>query len=100
MIDLEQPKNISLVAMLASFILFTCLLYLFQPSCVEVINKDTGQPEIYWRMLFSYSLLCSLVISIICLIYFSKKRGEVQITFFDDVDKSAPTVAMAMNYNK
>lgn len=50
------------------FIIFTCILYLWRPSWVQIMNEKTGKTEIYWRILLSISMMISTKAAIIFLL--------------------------------
>jgi hypothetical protein len=76
-IEVNNPKQISIIVILISFIFFTVVLSIKPPIWIIQINKKTGSQTIYLPLLLLYSSLFAIILGIIAFIITNKKTTEV-----------------------
>lgn len=81
-IEVNSPKQISIVVILISFIFFIVVLSTIQPIWIKQINKKTGSNTIYLPLLLLYSCLFAIIAGIIAFIITNKKPTEVAKSTF------------------
>ena len=81
-IEVNSPKQISIVVILISFIFFIVVLSTIKPIWIKQINKKTGSNTIYLPLLFLYSCLFAIISGIISFIITNKKPTEVAKSTF------------------
>ena len=64
MLDISEVRK-TFTIILTLFIFCLAFLALFKPSCVMIINKDTGKLGLSWTLLFLYSIIFSIIAGII-----------------------------------
>ena len=64
MLDISEVRK-TLIIILTLFVFCLTFLALFKPSCVMIINKDTGKLGLSWTLLFLYSMIFSIIAGII-----------------------------------
>ena len=64
--------------LIITFSILVGILYLFNPSWVQIVNKNTGKTSISWKLLLSYSATFALVLAIAALIIVSNHRIELK----------------------
>lgn len=72
--EINNPKQFSIMVILISFIVFAILLYLSKPIWILQVNKKTSDESIYTPLLFLYSLLFANIAGIIAFILTNKKK--------------------------
>jgi hypothetical protein len=71
MVDFTNPSTISVTVLIISFMLFAGLLNTYRPVWVQ--SNNTGDNEISYELVLSYSLSFSLVVSITTLLIYAKR---------------------------
>jgi hypothetical protein len=66
-LDINNSKNASILSLFISFIIIFIVMLLIKPHCIQIIDRK-GIKTISIKILISYSLTFSLVISIIVLL--------------------------------
>lgn len=82
--EINNPKQFSLFAILISFIVFSVILYLSKPIWILQVNKKTSDESIYTPLLLLYSFLFAIITGIITFILTNKKplpKNEDQFTY-------------------
>lgn len=97
MFDKKDPVTMATVTLVASFTLLVGILYLAQPSWVQVIDQITGKNLISWQLVISYSVTFALVLAIAVLLIVSNQRVSKSIMTYD-VQASFPSPTMASAY--
>ena len=64
MLDISEVRK-TFTIILTLFVFCLAFLALFKPSCVMIINKDTGKLGLSSTLLFLYSMIFSIVVGII-----------------------------------
>lgn len=82
--EINNPKQFSLFAILISFIVFSVILYLSKPIWILQVNKKTSDESIYTPLLLLCSFLFAIITGIITFILTNKKplpKNEDQFTY-------------------
>lgn len=64
MLDISEVRK-TFTIILTLFVFSLAFLSLFKPSCVMIINKDTGKLGLSWTLIFLYSVIFSIITGII-----------------------------------
>jgi hypothetical protein len=97
MLDKKNPLTMTMFTFVVAFCLLIGILYLAQPTWVQIDNQNTGKGVISWKLVISYSATFSLVCSIAVMIMMSKNRENENDTYFP-IDTSFPAPTMAASY--
>jgi len=76
--DKKDSVSMAYATLIITFSIILGILYLFNPSWIQVMNKDTGKTRICWKLLLSYSATFSLILSIAALIIVSNYKVELK----------------------
>ena len=76
--DKKDSVSMAYATLIITFSIILGILYLFNPSWIQVMNKDTGKTRICWKLLLSYSATFSLILSISALIIVSNYKVELK----------------------
>jgi hypothetical protein len=96
-INKEDPIIMSITSLSCCFILFVALLYIFSPACVVVVNPITGKMMYSWKLILTYSLTLSFVVSICVMLSTTKKRKAEKITNYE-IPNTFPSPMSALAY--
>lgn len=64
MLDISEVKK-TFIIILTLFMFCLAFLYIFKPSCIMIVNKNTGKFELSWTLLILYSIIFSIISGII-----------------------------------
>ena len=70
----KDPSIISLIVLVSSFVFFVCVLYVFQPKFVQVIDQE-GRTFRSKGLIVSFSSAFAFLTAIISLLMASEKYG-------------------------
>jgi hypothetical protein len=74
--DKKDSVSMAYASLIVTFSIILVILYLFNPSWIQIINKNTGKTRICWKLLLSYSVTFALILAIVVLIIVSNYRVE------------------------
>ena len=74
--DKKDSVSMAYASLIVTFSIILGILYVFNPSWIQIINKNTGKTRICWKLLLSYSATFSLILAIVVLIIVSNYRVE------------------------
>ena len=78
--DKKDSVSMAYATLFITFSILVGILYLVNPSWIQIVNKNTGKTTICWKLLLSYSATFSLVLAIAVLIIVSNRRVELKQT--------------------
>ena len=96
-INKEDPIIMSITSLSCCFILFLSLLYIFSPDCVLVSNPITGKNMYSWKLLITYSLTLSFVVSTCVMLSVTKKYKVDKMTNYK-IKNTFPSPMSALAY--
>jgi hypothetical protein len=76
--DKKDSVSMAYATLIVTFSIIVGILYLFNPSWIQVINQDKGKRTICWKLLLSYSATFALILSIAALIIVSNYKVELK----------------------
>jgi len=74
MFNPQDPTHMAIAIFILSFICIMGIFYLFEPSCVTIIDQDNGMTILSKTLVFVYSFTFSLACSICAMLFVSKNR--------------------------
>jgi len=95
--DKKDPMTMATVTFLVVLGCSIAILYLAKPMLVSVVNAATGETEIAWTLVISYSLTFALLCSIGVILFISSYRQPSKMVAYD-VASSFPSAVMAEAY--
>ena len=81
---IQNPTNISILTFLISFVIFLGIIYLINPSCIQVYNKYTGKQKPSKLLSITCVLIFSSICGIIMLLYATQLREKYSNTYIID----------------
>ena len=98
MFDKKDPVTMAKVTLVVSLVLLIGILYLIEPSWVQVVDQNTGKSLISWQLVISYSTTFALVLAIAVLLILSNQPRPKSSMKLYDVQASFPLPEMALAY--
>ena len=78
MLDISEVRK-TFIIILILFMFCLALLYIFKPSCVMIVNKNTGKFGLSRTLVVLYSLIISIISGIIYISFTSVKKEPDEI---------------------
>lgn len=94
----KDPVKMATIVLIISFIFFSFVIYLINPLCIQVVDKNTGEILTSYKLVLSYSLTFAIVISIATLLIASQNNKSDYENEYNINDSFLPP-NLAKDYN-